>query len=176
MADFLSPDLAGLPLAHFMRAAQSEAEAAGQAGELPIGAVVVIDGEIVTRGRARHQAHRSQIRHAELNALLEGGERLWRDYRRAILVTTVEPCPMCLGAAVMADVPHIIFGLPDLNVQSALSVATNPYIHRHIKSYAGGVLAEESVALFTRYAPRDLEYIRTVSRFAPEMPAAEACS
>ncbi len=111
--DFLSPQIAGLDLEALMGAALAEAEQAGSEGELPIGAVVVIDGAIVSRGRAQHQRLRSQLRHAELNAMLDGGERLWTDYERAVLFTTVEPCPLCLGAAVMADIPHIIFALRD---------------------------------------------------------------
>jgi len=161
MNDFLSPDVAGLDLEQFMREALCEAEEAGQAGELPIGAIIVIDGKIVSRGRARHQKHRSQIRHAELNAILNDGEDLWTDFRRAILFTTVEPSPMCLGATVMADIPHIIFALPDQVVQSRLSVETNPYIKRHIKSYFGSVLEEESKRIFGRYRPKDLKYIET---------------
>jgi tRNA(adenine34) deaminase len=144
-----------------MGAALSEAELAGRAGELPIGAVVVIDGVIISRGRASHQRSRSQVRHAELSAILDGGERLWKDFRRAILFTTVEPCPMCLGAAVMADIPHIIYGLRDQNVQSGFTVTSNPYIQRHIKSYYGGVLAEASKAVFEKYDPRTSNYILT---------------
>ena len=144
-----------------MHEALTEADAAGQAGELPIGAVLVLDGEIISRGRARHQENRSQISHAELNTLLAGGDRLWTDYKRAILFTTVEPCPMCLGAAVMADVPHIIYALSDAVVHSKLSVENNPYIHRHVKSYFGGVLEEESAHIFGKYRPKDLKYLRT---------------
>ncbi len=156
---FLAPELANVDLEKFMREALCEAEAAGQAGEIAIGAVLVIDGEVISRGHACHQKTRSQISHAELNALLRGGERLWADYQRAVLFTTVEPCPMCLGAAVMADVPHIIFAKHDKNVHSQLSVETNPYIRRHIKSYFGGVLEEESTKLLIRYSPRELKYI-----------------
>jgi tRNA(adenine34) deaminase len=122
---------------------------------------VVIDGVIISQGRASHQRSRSQLRHAELNAMLAGGEKLWRDYRRAVLFTTVEPCPLCLGAAVMADIPHIIFALHDRVVQSGLTVMSNPYIQRHIKSYYGGVLAEESKAILARYEPDALRYIMT---------------
>jgi tRNA(adenine34) deaminase len=161
--DYLSPVLPTKDLELFMRAALAEAERAGRAGELPIGAVVVIDGIIISRGRASHQRSRSQLRHAELNAMLEGGERLWRDYKRAVLFTTVEPCPLCLGAAVMADIPHIIYALPDRNVQSGLTVSSNPYIQRHIQSYYGGVLAEESKAILERYDPKALNYILTGS-------------
>lgn len=138
-----------------------EAEAAGQVGELPIGAVLVVDGEIISRGRAQHNEYKSQVSHAELNAILAGGEKLWTDYKHAVLFTSVEPCPMCLGAVVMADVPHIVYALNDANVHSKLSVETNPYIHRHIKSYYGGVLEEESVRIFEKYRPKDLKYLRT---------------
>jgi len=144
-----------------MREALAEADAAGQVGELPIGAVLVLDGEIIARGRAHHNEVKSQISHAELNTLLAGGEKLWADYKRAILFTSVEPCPMCLGAVVMADVPHIIYALNDAIVHSKLSVESNPYIHRHIKSYYGGVLEEESARIFGKYRPNDLKYLQT---------------
>ena len=157
--NLLSPDLENIDLMKFMREALHEAEVAGQAGEFPIGAVIVVDGEVISRGQASAKNLRSQIRHAELNAILEGGEKLWQDYRKAILFTTVEPCPLCLGAAVMADIPHIIFSLPDKVVCSGQTVASNPYVQRHIKSYYGGLMAEESIAVFARYDPDALEYI-----------------
>jgi tRNA(adenine34) deaminase len=91
----LAPLIATLDLAAFMREALSEAEHAGRAGELPIGAVIVIDGQIVSRGHTQQQAQQSQLRHAELNALLAGGHTLWEHYERAVLFPTVEPCPMC---------------------------------------------------------------------------------
>ena len=159
--EFISPEIDSLNLAEFMREALVEAELAGQSGELPIGAVIVIDGEIISRGRARHKSLKSQLRHAELNAMLAGGERLWEDYKRAILFSTVEPCPLCLGAAVMADIPHIIFALHDKVVQSSLTVETNPYVRRHIKSYYGGILAEQSAGIFAKYDPEALKYIQT---------------
>ena len=163
MTQFISPELEHLDLEKFMREALAEADAAGRVGELPIGAVLVLDGEIISRGRAHHKEHKSQISHAELNTLLNGGEKLWMDFQRAVLFTSVEPCPMCLGAVVMADVPHVIYALNDAVVHSKLSIETNPYIRRHIKSYYGGVLEEESVRIFGKYAPRDLKYIQAGS-------------
>jgi tRNA(adenine34) deaminase len=157
----LSPELANIELEKFMREALFEAETAGQAGELPIGAIIVLDGEIISRGQASHQRKKSQLSHAELNALLNGGQKLWRDYKRAILFTTVEPCPMCLGAVVMADIPHIIFAKHDQVVHSQLSVETNPYIRRHIKTYFGGVLEKESTQILAQYKPQVLKYIET---------------
>jgi tRNA(adenine34) deaminase len=157
--NLLAPEISDLNLEKFMNSALEEAELAGQAGEIPIGAIVVIDNQVISRGRARHKEIKSQLSHAELNAMLDGGERLWKDYRKAILFTTVEPCPMCLGATVMADIPHIIFALHDNIGQSSLSIETNPYINRHIKTYFGGVLEDKSIELFKKYAPDDLEYI-----------------
>ena len=149
-----------------MRAALAEAEAAGDAGELPIGAVVVIEGEIVSRGRAAHRAHRSQLAHAELEALRAGGEAVWERHDEAVLFTTVEPCPMCLGAAVMADVPHIVFASHDALVHSSQTVETNPYVSRHVRSYVGGVLEGESRALIERLHPAFYSWI--VRGLAPD--------
>lgn len=150
----LAAELESVDLAYFMHEALREAIAAGEAGELPIGAVVVINNQIVSRGRARHQQTQCQIRHAELNALMDGGLPLWRDHEHAILFTSVEPCPLCLGATVMADVPHIVFALPDRVVQSRQIVETNAYVQRHIRSYHGGVLQAESQAIVARFAPK----------------------
>lgn len=158
--DQLSPHLRGLDLEFFMRVALREAEQGGLAGELPIGAVLVIDGAIVSRGCSTQKGSRSQLRHAELNALLDGGEALWNGSARAVLFTTVEPCPLCLGAAVMADVPHVIFGLADRNVRSGLTVESHPYVRRHIQTYLGGVLEAECAALFARFDPAGLVYIQ----------------
>jgi tRNA(adenine34) deaminase len=159
--DLIAPEISNLNLAEFMQEAIQEADQAGQSGELPIGAVIVIDGQIIARGRARHKILKSQIRHAELNAMLDGGERLWSEYKRAILFTTVEPCPLCLGAVVMADIPHVIFALHDKVVYSTQTIEANPYVRRHIKSYHGGVLAEESATIFAKYDPSSLKYIQT---------------
>lgn len=145
----------------FMREAMAEAEAAGNEGELPIGAVVVIGGRIVSRGRAQHRGERSQLAHAELRALLAGGEELWSHYAEAVLFTTMEPCPMCLGAVVMADVPHVLFGAHDAVVHTAETVATNPYVRRHIATYRGGILEDEIRALVARFDPEWLAYTVT---------------
>ena len=153
-----------LPLAperleDFMHEALAEAEAAGAAGELPIGAVVVIDGEVLSRGRSRQQERRTQLAHAELEALLRGGEPLLARHDEAVLFTTVEPCPLCLGATVMADVPHVVFALADATAGVPEIVASVPYVRRHIQTYSGGLLATESRALIARYQPGLLAYV-----------------
>src|SRR5205823_5381071 len=142
-----------------MREALAEAQAAGEAGEYPIGAVVALDGAVLSRGRSRQRERRSQLAHAELDALQLGGEALWTRHDEAVLFTTVEPCPLCLGAAVMADVPNIVFAHPDPAVQSQLAVERVPYIGSHIETYLGGVLRDESRALVERYKPELLPYL-----------------
>jgi len=143
----------------FMREALVEAEEAGRAGELPIGAVVVIGEQIVARGRSRQRERRSQLAHAELAALLGGGEPLLEHHDEAVLFTSVEPCPLCLGAMVMADVPHVVFALADGTAGIPEAVDTIPYVHRHVETYLGGVLERESRALIARYDPGLLSYV-----------------
>jgi len=150
---------AGLDLERWMREALREAEAAGAAGEFPIGAVVVLDEHVVGRGRSRQRERRTQLAHAELDALLDAGERILTRYDDAVLFTTVEPCPLCLGAAVMADVPHIVFAHEDPAVESFRIVERIDYVRRHIAAYRGGVLRNESRALFERYQPHLVAYL-----------------
>jgi tRNA(adenine34) deaminase len=148
-----------MDLPRFIWEALHEAERAGLEGELPIGTVLVIDDQIVSRGRAQHRRKQSQLMHAEMNALLAGGQALWERGRSAVLFTTMEPCPMCLGAVVMANVPHIIFALHDEVVHTREIVATNPYVRRHIQSYYGGVLENETRDLVARFRPDWLRYV-----------------
>ncbi len=160
--DALPLEYSRADLEAFMREALALAEEAGQAGEMPIGALLVIDGEVISRGQARHQSRRSQLAHAELEALESGGERLWSNYERALLISTLQPCPMCLGAAVMADVPHIIFAAHDALVGSEQTVETSAYVRRHITTWLGGVLETESLALIERFNPQMLAYMRGI--------------
>ena len=142
----------------FMHAALQEAEQAGQAGELPIGVVIVHHGLIIGRGRASHRERHSEIAHAELNAMREAEKHIHDHIHDGIvLYTTVEPCVMCLGAVVMSDVDHIVFGLYDVNIHPEQMLAM-PYVRRHIRDYLGGVLATESLELFRRYRQQDAPF------------------
>ena len=143
-----------------MREALGEADAAGKAGQLPIGAVVVLDGEVASRGRNRSLDRRSQLAHAELEALLEGGDAVWSRHEDCILYTTVEPCAMCLGAAIMADVPHIVFAAHDRGAGIGRTlIDASPYARAHIKTFEGGVLEQESLELIARYDEELLAFL-----------------
>ncbi len=144
----------------FMRAALAEAEQAGNAGELPIGAVIVHNGQIIGAGRAMHNARVSNVAHAEMNALL-GAERYLSEHARdgCVIYSTVEPCVMCLGAIVMSNIRHIVFGLEDRWIRPS-GMMSMEYVRRHIETYIPGVLVEASVDLFRRFRPEDLPVVQ----------------
>ncbi len=136
-----------------MRAALDAAAAAARAGEVPVGAVVVLDGKIVGTGRNRRETAKNALCHAELEAIDNacktlGGWRLWR----CELYVTLEPCPMCAGAIINARIPRVIFGASDPKSGSCGSVVNLfdlPYNHK--PEVTGGVLAGECAVLLTDF-------------------------
>ena len=114
-----------LPENRFMEAALELAREAFSAGEVPVGAVVVKDGAIVGRGRNRREADKSVLGHAEIEAMNDAARHLhsWRLDGCALYVT-LEPCPMCAGAAVNAHVERIVFGAED-EAMGACGTAVN---------------------------------------------------
>ena len=96
--------------APFMQAAVEEARKGRAAGGIPIGSVLVIDGEIVGRGHNQRVQKGSTIRHAEMDCLEETGRRPAADYRRATLYSTLSPCDMCSGAVLLYGIPHVVVG------------------------------------------------------------------
>jgi cytosine/creatinine deaminase len=94
----------------FMRAAFEEAVQGQRAGGIPIGSVLVIDGRIVGRGHNRRVQKGSAILHAEMDCLENAGRLTARDYQRATLYSTLSPCDMCSGAALLYKIPKIVIG------------------------------------------------------------------
>ena len=92
----------------FMQAAIDEARQGLAEGGIPIGSVLVIDGRIVGRGHNRRVQKRSAILHAEMDAIENAGRLPARDYQRATLYTTLSPCDMCSGTALLYKIPRII--------------------------------------------------------------------
>jgi len=125
-----------------MEAALEEAQAARDAGELGIGAAFVVDREIVVVGRSRIVERGSALAHAELD-VLSRGEQLVRQGSDAILVATVEPCLMCLGAALRVGVTEIAFGAPNPRAGMRQLGYVPPDL-----GYTGGVLESRAIALF----------------------------
>jgi tRNA(adenine34) deaminase len=137
----------GAPAGHeaFMRLALAEAERAGAAGEVPIGAVVVRGDAVIGRGYNQSIALHDATAHAEVLALREAG-RAAANYRltEATLYVTIEPCLMCVGAIVHARIGCVVFGAADAKggaVRSLLDPSSLPLNHRF--SVVEGVLADE---------------------------------
>src|SRR5438067_12745462 len=94
----------------FRRGGSGEAEEGRREGGIPIGSVLVIDGRIVSRGHNRRVQKGSAILHAEMDALENAGRLAARDYRRAVLYSTLSPCDMCSGTALLYRIPRIVIG------------------------------------------------------------------
>jgi cytosine deaminase len=100
----------GTPTDPFLQAAIDEARRGLAEGGIPIGSVLVIDGRIVGRGHNRRVQKGSAILHAEMDAVENAGRLTARDYRRATLYTTLSPCDMCAGVALLYRIPRIVIG------------------------------------------------------------------
>jgi cytosine deaminase len=93
-----------------MAAAIAEAEAGLAEGGIPIGSVLVHQGRIIGRGHNRRVQRGSVVLHGEMDALENAGRQPARVYRESVLYTTLSPCPMCTGAALLYGIPSIIIG------------------------------------------------------------------
>ena len=94
----------------FLQAAIEEAKQGLKEGGIPIGSVLVIDGKIVGRGHNRRVQKSSAILHAEMDCLENAGRLKAKDYERAILYSTLSPCDMCSGTALLYKIPRIVIG------------------------------------------------------------------
>lgn len=136
-----------------MREALRLAQEAAQEEEVPIGAVVVCDGEIVGTGRNRRERGKNALYHAEIEAIDNACKTLggWR-LHKCDLYVTLEPCPMCTGAIINARIKTLIYGASDPKAGSTGSV-TNlfemPYNHK--PEVIAGVMADESRALLQEF-------------------------
>ena len=138
----------------FMREALKEAQAAAQAGEVPVGAVLVEEGVIVARAGNRTLRDSDPTAHAEMLVLREGA-KVAKNHRltNATLYVTLEPCPMCAGGIVQARPSRVVFGASDPRmgaVGGALSLFDLPGIN-HRPWVRRGVLADEAKALLTAF-------------------------
>ena len=94
----------------FMQAAIEEAQKGLAEGGIPIGSVLVIDGKIVGRGHNRRVQKGSAILHAEMDALENAGRLTAKEYQRAVLYSTLSPCDMCSGTALLYKIPKVVIG------------------------------------------------------------------
>jgi tRNA(adenine34) deaminase len=134
---------------HWMGIALDEARAAAAAGDVPVGAVVVVSDRIVGRGRNRREVDRDPTAHAEIVALREAAAALGQWRVEGTLVVTQEPCPMCAGALVNARVARLVFGCPNPKagaVATLYQIASDPRLNHRV-AVSAGVRAAECAAV-----------------------------
>lgn len=129
----------------FMKEALRLAQKAAQEGEVPVGCVIVKDGQIVGRGRNRRETKKTALGHAELEAIQKACKKLggWR-LHQCDLYVTLEPCPMCTGAIINARIQTVYYGASDAKAGSCGSVINLfdlPYNHK--PKLVGGVMEEQ---------------------------------
>ncbi|HID46303.1 MAG TPA: tRNA adenosine(34) deaminase TadA [Chromatiaceae bacterium] len=140
---------------HFMQRALELARHAEAQGEVPVGAVVVLEGEIIGEGWNQPIGRHDPSAHAEIMALRDAGQSQ-QNYRlpESTLYVTLEPCPMCAGAIVHARVGRVVFGASDPRSGAAGSVfdlLPSDQRFNHVTDAVGGVLADESAQLLRQF-------------------------
>ncbi|MGA9856854.1 MAG: tRNA adenosine(34) deaminase TadA [Solirubrobacteraceae bacterium] len=139
---------------YFMRLALREASRALEHDDIPVGAVVVKDGEVIGTGHNEREIRADPTAHAEMVALREAARTLgsWR-VLDSVLYVTLEPCAMCAGAIVLARVPRVVFGTTDPKAGasgSVLNVLAQPQLN-HRPQVQSGLLAQESADLLRAF-------------------------
>lgn len=150
----------GMDDERFMRLALEQAEAAAAADEAPVGAIIVADGRILAAARNEREALRDPTAHAEMIAITQAAAVLqsWR-LENCTLYVTLEPCPMCAGAIVLARIPRVVFGALDPKggaVRSLYRILEDPRLN-HRSEVVAGMLAEPAGRILSDFFRRKRE-------------------
>lgn len=126
---------------------------AAEKGEVPVGAVIVKNGEIIAEGRNRREEKKNALSHAEIEAINTACKKLksWR-LDGCELYVTLEPCPMCTGAIINARIKTVIFGAYDSkagSMDSVINLCDYPYNHK--PEIYGGICDDECIAVMQRF-------------------------
>ena len=137
----------------FMQEALHLAHKAAQEGEVPVGAVIVRNGEIIASGRNRREKSKNALSHAEIEAINNacnklGGWRLWE----CDIYVTLEPCPMCSGAIINARIPNVYFGAYDKNFGCCGSTLNILELENSFHpNFQGGIMEEECRTVISEF-------------------------
>ncbi|MCR9000249.1 tRNA adenosine(34) deaminase TadA [Rahnella perminowiae] len=157
---------------HWMRYAMTLALKAQDEGEVPVGAVLILDNQVIGEGWNRSIGHHDPTAHAEIMALRQGGDTI-RNYRLldATLYVTLEPCVMCAGAMIHSRIRRVVYGAADAKTGAAgslLDILRHPGMNHQIDITAG-VLAEacsEQLSRFFRFRRSQKKALRLAERAA----------
>ncbi len=130
----------------YMQMALREARLAADEGEIPVGAVLVVEGAVIVRDHNRRELNKDATAHAEMLVIREACKRLqrWR-LSDAVLYVTLEPCPMCAGAVFNSRIKRVVYGAPDSKAGacgSLFNVVQNKYLNHRAEVTAGILEAE----------------------------------
>jgi tRNA(adenine34) deaminase len=146
--------------AEWMELALEQAALAGQAGEVPVGALVIKDGEIIGRGHNRNLLDNDPTAHAEIVALREAAARLGNHrLSGCLMITTIEPCSMCAGALIHARIARLVYGAADIKagaVGSVLEVLNHPRLN-HRMEVTRGILGDRCSEIIQDFFRRKRE-------------------
>lgn len=136
----------------FMKEALKCAQAALKDGEVPIGAVVVCDGKIISRGHNRRTKKQIATAHAEIEAIEKACRKLksWRIPECEIYVT-LEPCPMCMGAMLNARIKKCYFGAPEGKGRTLTEQIANANLVNHVIEVEGGIMENECAEILSAF-------------------------
>ena len=141
------------PHEYYMSQALELAQEAADAGEVPVGCVIVRDGAVIGRGRNRREEKQAVSSHAELEAMAQANAAVgsWR-LEGCELYVTLEPCPMCAGAILNARIPKVFYGARD-STFGACGGVTNLFMEQfpHRPALVGGILAEDCQAVLAEF-------------------------
>ena len=135
-----------------MKSALKCAQQAFDQGEVPIGAVVGLDGKVIARGHNRRTKNQIATAHAEIEAIEKACKKLksWR-LPDCELYVTLEPCPMCMGAVLNSRIKKVYFGAPEDKGRSLTDVIANSNLVNHVVEVEGGIMQEECRQILTRF-------------------------
>ena len=154
---------------YFMGEALALAREAAAEGEVPVGCVIVRNGEIVGRGRNRREQDKTALAHAEIEAIAEacrnlGGWRLWE----CTLYVTLEPCAMCAGAILNARIRRVVYGASDQKFGAVRSVCSLfDMKFNHHPEVEAGILEEEAAELMTEFFQKLRLELRSRPKWKP---------
>ncbi len=136
----------------FMKAALKQAQKAFDDGEVPIGAVVVLNGKVISRGHNRRTKKQLATAHAEVEAIEKACKKLksWRIPECEIYVT-LEPCPMCLGAMLNARIKKCYFGAPEGKGRTLTHEISSANLLNHVIEVEGGVMERECAQILSTF-------------------------
>ncbi len=145
------------PHEEYMRLAIAEAQAALESDEVPVGAVIVHHGRVIAAAYNQREALHDPTAHAEMIAITQAAEALggWR-LDDCVLYVTLEPCPMCAGAIVLARLPNLVFGAFDPKAGacgSLFSLVTDPRLNHQVE-VVGGILQSECAVMLQDFFAR----------------------